>query len=157
MISKYCFSFLKRCFRHNSGWYRISVRSRKLACLMIMRSRVPCVLTAGKYYSLNLANFSSVSIQFDWILNPLTGIDVIMRTSFYFSSVSKIFLYFVSVVFLGFFFIAELKYDGRIKRFKMADPIWWPKNSKTCINCRISMKQNSIIWNGRCNMATKLW
>ncbi|XP_043273896.1 odorant receptor 67c-like [Venturia canescens] len=45
---------------HNSNWYLTSVRSRRLICLMIMRSRIPCALTAGRFYILNLANFSAV-------------------------------------------------------------------------------------------------
>nr|AXM05178.1 odorant receptor [Campoletis chlorideae] len=47
-------------YANNSEWYLTSVRTRKLICLMTMRSRIPCSLTAGKFYILNLANFSAV-------------------------------------------------------------------------------------------------
>ncbi|XP_043273914.1 odorant receptor 85b-like [Venturia canescens] len=47
-------------YAHNSAWYLTSVRTRQLVCLMTMRSRTPCLLTAGRFYVLNLANFSAV-------------------------------------------------------------------------------------------------
>lgn len=60
-------------FSNNSGWYLTSIRTRKLICLMTMRSRVPCILTAGKFYILNLANFSAVSkglVYLCLLINP---------------------------------------------------------------------------------------
>ncbi|KAH0569000.1 hypothetical protein KQX54_021706 [Cotesia glomerata] len=43
-----------------SKWYLTSLRSRKLLQLFILRSSVPCQLTAGSFYILNMQNFSSV-------------------------------------------------------------------------------------------------
>nr|AXM05187.1 odorant receptor [Campoletis chlorideae] len=45
---------------NNCDWYLTSIRTRKLFCMMIMRSRIPCFLTAGRFYVLNMANFSAV-------------------------------------------------------------------------------------------------
>ncbi|XP_057338905.1 odorant receptor 13a-like [Microplitis mediator] len=42
------------------AWYLTSMRSRKLLQLFIMRSSVPCQLTAGSFYTLNMQNFSAV-------------------------------------------------------------------------------------------------
>nr|AXM05230.1 odorant receptor [Campoletis chlorideae] len=44
---------------NNCGWYQTSIRTRKLVSLMTMRSRIPCAMTAGKFYILNVANFSA--------------------------------------------------------------------------------------------------
>nr|WGO81764.1 olfactory receptor 88 [Microplitis mediator] len=43
-----------------SAWYLTSMRSRKLLQLFIQKSSVPCQLTAGTYYILNMENFSAV-------------------------------------------------------------------------------------------------
>ncbi|XP_057338896.1 odorant receptor 13a-like isoform X2 [Microplitis mediator] len=43
-----------------SAWYLTSIRSRKLLQLFILRSSVPCQLTAGTFYILNMENFSAV-------------------------------------------------------------------------------------------------
>ncbi|KAF7400961.1 hypothetical protein HZH66_006145 [Vespula vulgaris] len=44
----------------NGSWYRASLRTRKILNLMILRSQTPIQLTAGKFYILNLENFSAV-------------------------------------------------------------------------------------------------
>ncbi|XP_043273343.1 uncharacterized protein [Venturia canescens] len=50
---------------NNCGWYQTSIRTRKLVCLMTMRSRIPCAMTAGKFYILNVANFSAVRMSYE--------------------------------------------------------------------------------------------
>ncbi|XP_011698980.1 PREDICTED: uncharacterized protein LOC105456547 [Wasmannia auropunctata] len=41
-------------------WYQSSLRVRKMISIMLFRSYVPIKITAGKLYTLNLANFASV-------------------------------------------------------------------------------------------------
>ncbi|XP_033218281.1 uncharacterized protein LOC117173749 [Belonocnema kinseyi] len=41
-------------------WYRIPLKSQKLLIMIMMRSRIPCKLTAGKMYVMSLNNFSKV-------------------------------------------------------------------------------------------------
>ncbi|CAD6228742.1 GSCOCT00013846001.3-RA-CDS, partial [Cotesia congregata] len=43
-----------------AAWYLTSSKTRQLLQLFIMRSAVPCQLTAGKFYLLNMQNFSAV-------------------------------------------------------------------------------------------------
>nr|QHN69146.1 odorant receptor 18 [Sirex nitobei] len=45
---------------YDGEWHRISIRARKLLTLMMMRSLVPCKITAGKLYLMSMENFCSV-------------------------------------------------------------------------------------------------
>ncbi|XP_044010425.1 odorant receptor 9a-like [Aphidius gifuensis] len=45
---------------YSAKWYKTSMRTRKLFFLMSMRSAKPCILTAGRFYVLGLANFGTV-------------------------------------------------------------------------------------------------
>ncbi|KAL6268725.1 hypothetical protein P5V15_001853 [Pogonomyrmex californicus] len=47
-------------FTTNGRWYLSSLRVRKVISIMLSRSYVPIRITAGKLYTLNLANFSAV-------------------------------------------------------------------------------------------------
>ncbi|KAK2584513.1 hypothetical protein KPH14_006884 [Odynerus spinipes] len=42
-----------------SNWYATSIKSRRLLELMLMRSRIPSQITAGKIYMMSLENFGS--------------------------------------------------------------------------------------------------
>lgn len=47
-------------FSFAGNWYRAGKNSKNLLHMMIMRSRKPCKLTAGKIYLMSLENFSAV-------------------------------------------------------------------------------------------------
>ncbi|XP_036147467.1 uncharacterized protein LOC105832577 [Monomorium pharaonis] len=47
-------------YTSNGKWYQSSLRVRKVISIMLMRSYAPIKITAGKLYTLNLANFSAV-------------------------------------------------------------------------------------------------
>ncbi|KAK2577615.1 hypothetical protein KPH14_001278 [Odynerus spinipes] len=52
-------------FAANGNWYLASLRTRRILNLMILRSQKPIQLTAGKFYTLNLENFSAVRQKYD--------------------------------------------------------------------------------------------
>ncbi|XP_044010437.1 odorant receptor 13a-like [Aphidius gifuensis] len=45
---------------YECDWSSLSIKSQKLIWLMLVRSTRPCYLTAGKFYELNMENFSQV-------------------------------------------------------------------------------------------------
>ncbi|XP_026826373.1 odorant receptor 13a isoform X2 [Ooceraea biroi] len=44
----------------NIAWYQTSIRTRKILLFMIMRTREPCVLTAGKMFVISMDTFSTI-------------------------------------------------------------------------------------------------
>ncbi|XP_020293914.1 odorant receptor 67a-like [Pseudomyrmex gracilis] len=47
----------------NTAWYQTSFRTRKILIFMIMKTREPCVLTAGKMFVISMDTFSTVRTQ----------------------------------------------------------------------------------------------
>ncbi|KYN43581.1 hypothetical protein ALC56_01842 [Trachymyrmex septentrionalis] len=45
-----------------SHWYTFSLKTKKMLRILLYRSIVPCTLTAGKFFVMSMANYSSVSI-----------------------------------------------------------------------------------------------
>ncbi|KYN22099.1 hypothetical protein ALC57_05517, partial [Trachymyrmex cornetzi] len=46
--------------RMNIAWYQTSSRTRKILIFMLMKTREPCVLTAGKMFVISMDTFSTV-------------------------------------------------------------------------------------------------
>lgn len=44
------------------NWYRAGSKSKNLLHMMILRSRIPCKLTAGKIYLMSFENFTGVRL-----------------------------------------------------------------------------------------------
>ncbi|XP_067210600.1 odorant receptor 9a-like isoform X2 [Linepithema humile] len=44
----------------NTAWYQTSFRTRKILIFMIMKTREPCVLTAGKMFVISMDTFSTI-------------------------------------------------------------------------------------------------
>ncbi|KAL0111620.1 hypothetical protein PUN28_013066 [Cardiocondyla obscurior] len=55
--------YTNKIFSYITGgrWYQSSLRVRRIINIMLLRSYVPIKITAGKLYTLNLANFSAVA------------------------------------------------------------------------------------------------
>lgn len=48
----------------NIAWYQTSFRTRKILTFMIMKTREPCVLTAGKMFVISMDTFSTVRLAY---------------------------------------------------------------------------------------------
>ncbi|XP_033228426.1 odorant receptor 13a-like isoform X1 [Belonocnema kinseyi] len=59
---------------YNVPWYHMSLKSKKLLLMIIMRSQEPCKLTAGKFYTMDMETFSALlktSVSFFTVLSSM--------------------------------------------------------------------------------------